>query len=60
MKNKDSFVISNVETFNKYLLTISSAAFPAIFYLIDQNKGYKTGLKISLGMFSLAIMYPVI
>jgi hypothetical protein len=52
----DRYVISHTETFNKYLLTISSAAFPAIGYLMINDKESLTGLKWALGLFYLAII----
>lgn len=55
-KETDLYVISHTETYNRYLLTISSAAFPAIGYLIAHKHGWPTGLEISLGLFGAAII----
>lgn len=55
-KSRDNFVISNAETFNKYLLAISSSAFPALWYLIDHQKGFILGFKIALAMFGVSLI----
>lgn len=55
-ENLDLYVISNAETFNKYLLTISSAAFPALWYLIDRSRGSIFGFKIAMALFGGAII----
>lgn len=48
-------VISNAETFNRYLLTVSTSAFPALWYLISKNYGFLLGYKTALALFGLAI-----
>lgn len=54
-ENKTLLVISNAETFNKYLLTVSTSAFPALWYLIREKYGFLLGYKIALALFGSAI-----
>lgn len=55
LEDKTLLVISNAETFNKYLLTVSTSAFPALWYLISKSYGFLLGYKIALALFGLAI-----
>jgi hypothetical protein len=54
-EEKTLLVISNAETFNKYLLTVSTSAFPALWYLISRKFGFLFGYKIALALFGFAI-----
>lgn len=55
-KENSAFIISNTETYNKFLLTISSSSFPVSWYMIKQKAGWICGLKISLVLFLIVII----
>lgn len=59
-EDKTRLVISNAETFNKYLLTVSASAFPALWYLIDKKYGFLLGYKIALAFFGWAIFLNIL
>jgi hypothetical protein len=52
----DHLIISNAETYNKYLLTISTSSFPTLYYMIQNKKGFILGFEIALGLFAFALI----
>jgi hypothetical protein len=59
-KEGNAFIISNTETFNKFLLTISSASFPVFWFMIKEGTAWILGLKISLGLFVSTLIITMI
>ena len=56
----DTLKISNAESFNKFVTTLSTAYIPGLVYLIRHQIGNTFWLKVSAWMFVIALIFTLI